>query len=95
VVVLYGSADGLATAGAQLWSQDSAGVAGLAEAGDAFGAELAAGDFDADGDDDLAIGVPGENRDPDPPWPAEGALHVLYATASGLSAVGSDAACCR
>lgn len=31
------------------------------EAGDKFGSSLAAGDFDGDGDDDLAAGAPGEN----------------------------------
>lgn len=34
---------------------------GALEAGDAFGASLAAGDFDGDGDEDLAVGVPGED----------------------------------
>jgi NADPH:quinone reductase-like Zn-dependent oxidoreductase len=32
-VVLYGGAGGLGTVGAQLWSQDSAGVPGVAAAG--------------------------------------------------------------
>jgi hypothetical protein len=39
------------------WSQDSAGVAGSAEAGDGFGASVAA---DSDGDS-LLVGVPGED----------------------------------
>ncbi|GIR35730.1 MAG: hypothetical protein CM15mP49_11150 [Actinomycetota bacterium] len=34
---------------------------GYAEAGDEFGAALAAGDFDNDGFDDLVVGVPGES----------------------------------
>jgi len=34
---------------------------GREEPGDRFGATLAAGDLDGDGDDDLAIGVPGED----------------------------------
>ena len=42
------------------WHQDSASIAGEAEANDWFGSVLAAGDFDNDGDDDLAVGVPGE-----------------------------------
>jgi hypothetical protein len=34
----------------------------VGQAGDAFGAALAAGDFDDDGADDLAIGVPPPTR---------------------------------
>jgi hypothetical protein len=43
VHVLYGSAGGLTASGSQLWSQDSPGIAGTAEARDFFGAALAAG----------------------------------------------------
>jgi hypothetical protein len=41
VHVLYGAAGGLTAAGSQLWSQDSPGIAGTAEASDFFGAALA------------------------------------------------------
>lgn len=66
VNVLYGTAGGLATANNQLWHQDTPGVHGAAEAGDRFGACLAAGNFDGDLNganpiDDLAIGVPGQD----------------------------------
>jgi hypothetical protein len=37
VTVLYGSAAGLTGAGSQLWTQDSAGAPGTAEADDHFG----------------------------------------------------------
>jgi hypothetical protein len=40
-------------------------------------------DFDNDGADDLAIGVPGENA-------GSGAVNVLYGSASGLSGTGSQ-----
>lgn len=49
--------------------------------GDAFGAALAAGDFDADGRDDLAIGVPGRRVDG---ASGAGALYVLYGSGSLL-----------
>ncbi len=41
--------------------QDTAGVPGANETDDEFGSSLAAGDFDGDGGDDLAIGVPLED----------------------------------
>jgi hypothetical protein len=74
-----GSSTGLTTAGAQYYHQDRPGVADSAESGDAFGSTLAAGDFDADGYADLAVGVPLED------WSgaAEGAVHLMYGSASG------------
>ncbi|MFF0135606.1 FG-GAP repeat protein [Streptomyces sp. NPDC005227] len=41
--------------------QDTPGVPGAAEAGDAFGAAVATGDYDHDGTTDVAVGSPGEN----------------------------------
>lgn len=59
---------------------------GKNEADDRFGTALAAGDFDGDGIEDLAIGVPGED------FGARvdaGAVVVLYGGATGLSDVGA------
>ncbi len=75
VNVLYGTGGGLTGTGAQLWHQDSGGVPGGAEANDAFGTSVAAGDFDDDGSDDLAVGVPGEAVGGDE---SAGAVNVLY-----------------
>jgi hypothetical protein len=61
VLVLYGSRHGLSSVGHQIWSQHSDGIKGDPESGDQFGKALAAGDFDGDGFDDLAIGVPFED----------------------------------
>jgi disulfide bond formation protein DsbB len=41
VNVLYGSAAGLSAAGNQVWHQESAGIRGISEEGDEFGAALA------------------------------------------------------
>jgi hypothetical protein len=86
VNVLYGSASGLGTARAQLWTQTSSG-AGVSETADRFGLSLAAGDFDGDGRDDLAIGVPFEDVGS---AVGAGAVNVLYGTANGLSTLGSQ-----
>lgn len=79
VHVLRGSPIGLGTAGAIAFDQDSPNVEGTREPGDEFGRSLVSGDFDADGFDDLAIGVPGEGG-------FAGGVNVLYGSASGLGA---------
>ncbi len=60
VQIHYGSAGGLDLSGSQFFDQDTPGMAEDSEDGDEFGAALASGDFDNDGYDDLAIGVPYE-----------------------------------
>jgi hypothetical protein len=79
--VLYGSADGLQAAGAQLWTQDSANVEGKCETGDAFGSALAIGDFNHDGRADLSVGAPGEDLEP---VVDAGVVNVLYGSAAGV-----------
>lgn len=85
VNVIYGSASGLTVTSDQFWSQNSTGIAGAAESGDAFGLSLASGDFDNDGFADLVIGVPEENLDGEVD---AGAVNVLYGSASGLASAG-------
>src|SRR6185312_8411943 len=62
----------------QFWHQNIAGIEDSAEAGDQFGHSLAAGDFNGDSYDDLAIGVVGED--------SSGAVAIIYGSSSGLSA---------
>jgi hypothetical protein len=93
VNVLYGSGGGLTATGNQVWSQDSPGVAELTQPRDLFGSALAAGDVNADGRAELAIGVPGEalNEPPSPnPNPEAGVVHVLVGAPAGLTAAGSQ-----
>ena len=73
--IAYGGASGLADPGSVI-DQDTPGVEGVREAHDLFGYSLAAGDFDGNGDDDLAVGVVNENQ--------VGFVQVLFSTASGI-----------
>jgi hypothetical protein len=83
VNVLYGTGGGLSGTGGQLFTQ----VAGNSESGDAFGWELAAGDFNNDGFADLAVGAPFEGIQG---AGAAGAVSVLYGSASGLTTSGGQ-----
>ncbi len=76
VNILYGSGSGLTDVGDQRYHQASTGIKGAAANGDLFGAALAAGDFNGNGVEDLAIGAPGANSD-------AGEAHILLATAAG------------
>ncbi|MGD8598686.1 MAG: FG-GAP repeat protein [Anaerolineae bacterium] len=87
VNVLYGTQQGLTASGSQLWHQGDAGLGDSAEPWDQFGATLATGDFDGDGRDDLAIGIPSEDDDF---HHNSGLVTILYGTSSGLSAVDSQ-----
>ncbi len=92
--ILYGSAAGLLPAdGDQLWHQNVVGVDGDAEAGDQFGAALAAGDFDGDDLVDLAIGVPGQDVTVGPTTVGNaGQVHFFYGVAGGfLGSTGNSA----
>ncbi|MQA97484.1 MAG: hypothetical protein GEV11_23675 [Streptosporangiales bacterium] len=84
VTVLYGTprAPYLEPRGQAAITQDTAGVPGTAEAGDRFGAALAAGDFDGDGHDDLAIGAYAEALGREP---QAGTTTVLRGSPGGLT----------
>lgn len=71
----------------QVWHQDIGGVESSAEPGDHFGAVLASGDFDGDGNMDLAVGAPNEGIGST----ANGGLvNILYGSGDGVSDVGDQ-----
>ncbi|MCB9851509.1 MAG: FG-GAP repeat protein [Phycisphaerales bacterium] len=82
IEVLYGSATGIGTADAQLFSQVSFG--GGNEAGDRFGQSLAAGNPNGDAFDDIAVGTPlkgsGDN----------GRFYVAYGSTTGITTMGAQ-----
>jgi hypothetical protein len=85
VNVVYGSMTGLVAAGNQWWTQDSGGIRDSAEHSDQFGFASAAGDFNGDGFDDLAVGVPLEDVPED-----SGVVNVIYGSATGLTSTGNQ-----
>lgn len=86
VQIHYGSSGGLDLSGSQFFTQDSAGMPDTSESDDQFGATLAAGDFDNDGYDDLAIGAYGEDIFTGFGTVDDGgAVETLYGSSVGLS----------
>ncbi|MEU6825996.1 FG-GAP-like repeat-containing protein [Streptomyces atriruber] len=84
VVLVRGSADGVTGTGAQAFHQDTAGVPGVAEKNDRFGAAVALLDVTGDGHRDLAASSVEENA-------RAGALWSLRGTATGATATRSVA----
>ncbi|MEU4831072.1 FG-GAP and VCBS repeat-containing protein [Streptosporangium sp. NPDC023615] len=78
---------------AVMLTQDSPWISGRAEVWDFFGSALATGDFDADGRDDLAIGVPGEglSRNQRAMDYGDGTVHVVRGSPGGLRTATSEA----
>jgi hypothetical protein len=60
VNVIYGGNAGLTSIGNKFFSQATSGIPGDPDSDDNFGLSLASADFNKDGRDDLAIGIPGE-----------------------------------
>ncbi|WP_338898155.1 hypothetical protein WBG99_23210 [Streptomyces sp. TG1A-60] len=78
VALVPGTASGITGTGTRVFHQNTAGVPGVAEKDDRFGAATALLDLDGDGHADLAAGSPTENSD-------NGAVWILGGTATGLT----------
>jgi hypothetical protein len=83
VLVVYGSPASLVFP--NHWYFDSFDLGGEDQPGMFFGAALAAGDFDADGFDDLAIGAPWFDGQGSPEPEDMGAVSVAYGSEFGLT----------
>ena len=87
VHLIYGSSTGLTSSRNQrIWQGMDENIPDTPETGDYFGGALSVGDYNHDGFDDLAIGVPSE--DIADVWDA-GVVHVLYGSAEGILTSGS------
>ncbi len=81
VFVAHGGSGGLVPLEGYLISEDSVGIFGDAANGERFGDAVAAGDFDANGYDDLGIGVSREGDN--------GSVYVILGSEFGLIFVNS------
>ncbi|MGQ0593065.1 MAG: FG-GAP repeat protein [Gammaproteobacteria bacterium] len=89
VQVIYRVSNQLSPTGSQIWSQNTPGISETGNANDNFGASLAAADFNGDDRDDLAVGVPNEDREVDsPPTTDMGSVNVIYGNNS--AGLGTD-----
>ena len=85
VVILLGSTTGIRTTGARIVTQATVREGGSVP-GANFGAALAAGDYNADGLRDLAVGAPFDGL---PNGRTAGVVSVLYGTPQGVGAGGN------
>ncbi|WP_448320810.1 FG-GAP and VCBS repeat-containing protein, partial [Streptomyces sp. CO7] len=86
LVVLYGARGGVSPTRRTVIGQNSAGVTGTPERLDGFGWDLAHGDFDGDGYDDLAVSTPWEDTAGDG---EAGMVTLLWGSPAGLTGKGS------
>lgn len=86
VAIMFGSSSGLLPSNTEVITQTSVSDA-TNEDGDNFGLSLAAGNFDNDAYDDLAVGVPREDTGG---ADDTGLLAILYGSSAGLYPVKSE-----
>ncbi|MEU1411324.1 FG-GAP and VCBS repeat-containing protein [Streptomyces sp. NPDC005731] len=90
ITVVPGAATGFRPAGRKVVHQDAVGVVGADRPGDAFGASVAVGDYNADGRADALVGTPGEDLTRDGVERLDAGQATLFqGSASGLTTSGS------
>ncbi len=87
VTILHGSANGLASAGSQVFHAGASAGVGTPDPDDEFGFALAAGHFDDDEFADLAIGAAGDDVNG---ANGAGSVTILRGSSKGLTAIGSQ-----
>ncbi len=83
--VIYGSSNGLTDVGDQIVDRVSDGLDANVDVEDRFGETVAVADFNCDGYEDVAVGVPYD--DAQSGRTDDGSIHVIYGTPSGLTSV--------
>ncbi|MFI5657282.1 N-acetylmuramoyl-L-alanine amidase [Streptomyces sp. NPDC051684] len=83
------TAGGLTTSGARTVHQDTSGVPGVAEAGDAMGASIAVGDYNLDGYADVLAGAPNEDITRTSNRSNAGNSILLKGTSTGITGTGA------
>ncbi|MEU7579480.1 FG-GAP-like repeat-containing protein [Streptomyces sp. NPDC041068] len=91
VTVVPGTSTGFTTTGMKTVHQATTGVPGAAEAGDAMGWSVAAGDYNADGYADVLTGAPGEDITRTSNRKDAGTSLLLKGSSSGLTGTGAKA----
>ncbi|MEU0743684.1 N-acetylmuramoyl-L-alanine amidase [Streptomyces sp. NPDC006134] len=92
ITMLPGTSTGFTTTGMTVIHQDTASVPGGNESGDALGASVSVGDYNADGYADALAGSPGEDLARDGANRVNAGTVILFkGTASGLTGSGSVA----
>ncbi|WP_069887045.1 FG-GAP-like repeat-containing protein, partial [Streptomyces luteocolor] len=91
VTVVPGTSTGFTTTGMKTVHQATSGVPGAAEAGDAMGWSVAAGDYNADGYADVLTGAPGEDITRTSNRADAGTSLLLKGSSSGLTGTGAKA----
>lgn len=89
VHIIFGSSQGLSSAGTEIWHQDRQGIQESAADFDQFGFAIAAGNLGKGRPDDLAVGVRGEDFG-NPNLNAAGVVQILYGRKGGLTPRGDQ-----
>ncbi|MEO0558440.1 MAG: T9SS type A sorting domain-containing protein [Bacteroidota bacterium] len=87
ILIRYTDDTGLTDTALQYYTQNNSGIEDISEAEDAYGFVVATGDFNGDGLDDIAIGVPGEDVDG---ATDAGGVNIMYALPSGRMSADYD-----
>jgi hypothetical protein len=89
VTVVPGTATGFTTTGMKTVHQDTSGVPGSAESGDAMGWSVSAGDYNLDGYADVLTGAPREDISRSGNRADAGMVFLLKGSSSGLTGTGA------